>query len=149
MHTSVRYVHVLLLCAPDVHCAMKVTHPRACQWTRCNALRLVQSINQPRLDGLNKIILDIKNKLKIGDWEKVGGLYGDLNKHLDKNKKELVQENGKPPRSYLKVVSELDGIIAAAWANKRTLNKLMSKALTGVRGALRKTNKEKVGDGRH
>eukprot|EP00036_Acanthoecidae_sp_10tr_P008323 CAMPEP_0182919282 /NCGR_PEP_ID=MMETSP0105_2-20130417/2603_1 /TAXON_ID=81532 ORGANISM="Acanthoeca-like sp., Strain 10tr" /NCGR_SAMPLE_ID=MMETSP0105_2 /ASSEMBLY_ACC=CAM_ASM_000205 /LENGTH=1048 /DNA_ID=CAMNT_0025056443 /DNA_START=122 /DNA_END=3270 /DNA_ORIENTATION=- len=104
--------------------------------------RIVLSKAQRNLEQMAKIITDIKNKLKIGDWEQVEAKYKDLNKQKDQNKKDLLTADGLPPKIYVRCVTELEDVVAVAWKGKKSLKRLPAKALTGLRSAMRKHNKE-------
>ena len=106
------------------------------------ALTPLRSIEQ-----LEEIIAEMRNKLKIWDWEKVEAKYKELNLVLAKNTKDLIDsDTGKPPRAYMKTVTELEDIVVASWANRKAdkLSKLRSRALGNLKQSIKRTNREKV-----
>lgn len=68
----------------------------------------------------------------------------ELNQVVEKNKKDLVNDDGIPPKVYIRCVSELEDVVNEAWKGKKNLKKLAAKGLTSLRSSMKKHNKEKV-----
>ena len=106
--------------------------------------REVKSKKDKLVDQLAEIVIRIKNKVKIADWEQVETAYADLNKMVKKNKKDLLTEDSCPPRVYLKCVVELEGIVGDAWKAKKSLSKLRSRSVGNLKRGIPRTNKVRI-----
>jgi translation initiation factor 3 subunit C len=78
--------------------------------------------------------------MKINDWSAIQGLFDELNKRLEKIQK---TDGGGVPRSYIKVLVELEDFLSETLSNKEVKKKMSptnAKALNTMRQRLKKHN---------
>ena len=78
---------------------------------------------------MRQAIDDMRNKMKILDFEQVDAKYKVVNKALEKARR----ATGSVPRSYLRLANDLHDFVEQHWAKKKDLSKLKAKALTSLR----------------
>eukprot|EP00730_Choanoeca_flexa_P001917 TRINITY_DN10838_c0_g1_i2.p1 TRINITY_DN10838_c0_g1~~TRINITY_DN10838_c0_g1_i2.p1 ORF type:complete len:820 (+),score=283.08 TRINITY_DN10838_c0_g1_i2:65-2524(+) len=100
--------------------------------------RVVRSKAQKFRDEMNAIIHQLNSKRHNGDWSQVEDYYGQLNKLLEKNSKDLQE----PPKYYCKALLDLEAGIDQAWPGRKKLNKLAATALSKVKTKSRKYNRD-------
>ena len=106
----------------------------------------IMSILQTLSDGLHNAlshfsVLLLQNKMHINDWSAIQTLFDKLNKQLEKA---LKTADGAPiPRSYIKMLVELDDFLTQTLANrdaKKKMSPTNAKALNTMKQRLRKHN---------
>ncbi|KAG1661195.1 hypothetical protein FOA52_006001 [Chlamydomonas sp. UWO 241] len=103
-------------------------------------VRIVKSARDKRLGELSACADEIRNKMKINDWSAIQGLFDELNKRLDKIQK---TDGGGVPRSYIKLLVELEEFLGETLSNKDVKKKMSptnAKALNTMRQRLKKHN---------
>eukprot|EP00045_Choanoeca_perplexa_P010463 m.105791 g.105791 ORF g.105791 m.105791 type:complete len:927 (+) comp15291_c0_seq1:67-2847(+) len=100
--------------------------------------RVVRSKAQKFRDEISSIVSQLNSKRHNGDWSQVEDLYGQLNKMLEKNNKDMQE----PPKIYMRAIIALEQGIDEAWPTRKKLNKLAATALSKVKTKLRKYNRD-------
>ncbi|KAI9725309.1 MAG: Translation initiation factor 3 subunit c [Chrysothrix sp. TS-e1954] len=104
---------------------------------------VVKSAKDKKYEELEGTVRLIENAEKIGDWAVISSEYDKLNRQLPA----LVKQNdGKPPKLYIKTVADLELIMQEAHEKQKVTPKKMStvssKGLNAVRQKIRKLNKD-------
>eukprot|EP00798_Chlamydomonas_sp_ICE-L_P014783 gene14783-20833_t len=106
-----------------------------------DARRVVKSAKVKRLAELKSCTEDMRNKMKINDWSSIQSLFDELNKRLEKCFK--FQDTVGVPRSYVRMIAELDDFLIDTLGNKDVKKKMSptnAKALSTMRQRLKKHN---------
>ncbi|KAL1301682.1 hypothetical protein AAFC00_005897 [Neodothiora populina] len=108
---------------------------------------IVKSAKDKRFDELESIIKLIDNAIKISDWGVISDNFDKMNRLLPT----LVRDNnGKPPKMYIKTISELESLMLEAVEKQKVTPKKLSppaaKGLNAMRQKIRKNNKEYESD---
>lgn len=91
-------------------------------------------------EEINKVVAAINNKVRIKDWAQAETLYKDLNKTMEKDKKNINVHG--PPKAYLACVARLQDVVNEAYPNRKQLNKLSASALTNLRKGITRYARE-------
>ncbi|KEY69064.1 hypothetical protein S7711_03360 [Stachybotrys chartarum IBT 7711] len=101
----------------------------------------VKSAKDKRLDELDASIKQIENGQKNGDWTLISAEYDKLNRQVAK-----VQDGRKTPKTYIRIIAELEDFMNEALAKQKVTPKKMNasqaRALNAVKQKIKKTNKE-------
>lgn len=103
-------------------------------------------MKEKRYEELEGLIHSIRNHRKIKDFTSALASFEDLQRAFTKAAPiVLKEENGVPPRFFIRALSELEDWVSTAWADRdsrKSMSKGNSKALTSLRQKLRKYAKE-------
>ncbi|KAI9147973.1 Eukaryotic translation initiation factor 3 subunit C [Paramyrothecium foliicola] len=100
----------------------------------------VKSAKDKRLDELDSSIKQIENGQKNGDWTLISAEYDKLNRQVAK------LPGGKTPKTYIRIIAELEDFMNEAQAKQKVtpkkMNAIQARALNAVKQKIKKTNKE-------
>ncbi|PHH75437.1 hypothetical protein CDD80_2369 [Ophiocordyceps camponoti-rufipedis] len=101
----------------------------------------VKSAKDKRLDELESSVKQIENGQKNGDWTLMSAEFDKLNRQVAK-----FQVSGKTPKTYIRILAELEDFMNEAIAKQKVtpkkMNATQARALNAVKQKIKKTNKE-------
>mmetsp|Transcript_33430 Transcript_33430/g.84725 ORF Transcript_33430/g.84725 Transcript_33430/m.84725 type:complete len:947 (-) Transcript_33430:272-3112(-) len=100
--------------------------------------RVVKSAKDKSLSDLAACCDEMRNKMKINDWSSIQTLFDELNKRLDKCQK---YQGVGVPRSYVRMLVELEDFLTETLANKdvkKKMSKTNAQALNTMRQRVKK-----------
>ncbi|KAF4595734.1 Eukaryotic translation initiation factor 3 subunit C [Ophiocordyceps camponoti-floridani] len=101
----------------------------------------VKSAKDKRLDELESSVKQIENGQKNGDWTLMSAEFDKLNRQVAK-----FQVSGKTPKTYIRILAELEDFMNEAIAKQKVtpkkMNTTQARALNAVKQKIKKTNKE-------
>ncbi|GAM91470.1 hypothetical protein ANO11243_095210 [Dothideomycetidae sp. 11243] len=104
---------------------------------------VVKSAKDKRFDELEAIIKQIENAEKINDWGVIADLFDKMNKLVPVLQRD---NNGKPPKLYIKTIADLETLTAEAVekqkVNPKKTSKLASQGLNATRQKIRRNNRD-------
>ncbi|EME41181.1 hypothetical protein DOTSEDRAFT_73566 [Dothistroma septosporum NZE10] len=105
---------------------------------------VVKSAKDKRFDELEGTVRLIENAEKISDWTAINEQYDKMNRQLPTLIRAL---DGKPPKMYIKVVAELETMVAEAFEKQKVtpgkkMNPIAQKGLNAIRQKIRKNNRD-------
>ena len=121
---------------------------------------VVKSAKDKRLEELDAVVNTIDNKLKVGDWGRISEgktvrYAGALAKlilnaiaEFDKLNRQILKMtvSDKPPKSYIKTISDLEDFMNEAIAKQKVSTKKMNttnaRGLNAMKQKLKKNNKD-------
>ncbi len=104
---------------------------------------VVKSAKDKRFDELEAIVRQIENGMKISDWNALNEHYDKMNRQIPSLMRDL---DGKPPKMYVKAVSELETNVMEAFEKQKVtpkkMNPIAQKGLNALRQKIRKNNRD-------
>jgi translation initiation factor 3 subunit C len=101
----------------------------------------VKSAKDKRLDELEASIKQIENGQKNGDWTLISNEFDKLNRQVAR-----LQESGKTPKPYIRIVAELEDFMNEALAKQKVtpkkMNATQARALNAVKQKIKKNSKD-------
>ena len=106
---------------------------------------VVKSAKDKRFDELEGTIRLIENAEKIGDWNAINDHFDKMNRQVPGLMRDL---DGKPPRMYVKTISDLETTVTEAFEKQKVtpkkMNPIAQKGLNALRQKIRKTHRDYV-----
>jgi len=105
--------------------------------------RVVRSQKDKRFEEINNTIQNIRNYMKINDWNSIHNDFEKLNRQLTKATT-VIQKEGIP-NSYIKILVQLEDFLKKTAENKEAKKKMSapnSKSLNAMKQKLKKNNKQ-------
>ncbi|KAJ3045344.1 Translation initiation factor 3 subunit c [Rhizophlyctis rosea] len=106
--------------------------------------RVVKSARDKQFDEMRATVKVLTNAKKINDWVAIQNEFTKLNTLYGKATAIIQREGGKPPRFYIRALTQLEDHLKETNANKeatKKMNKSSSSALTVMKQKLKKHNK--------
>jgi len=102
--------------------------------------RIVRSTRDKRFEEITTTIGQLRNHIKINDWNSIHNDFEKLNKQIDKTK-QIIQKEGIP-RIYIKALVMLeDAIVTTKESKEKAGNKNNAKSYNAMKQKLKKHNK--------
>ena len=104
---------------------------------------VVKSAKDKRFDELEGTIRLMENAEKIGDWHNVNEHYDKMNRQVPVLVRDL---DGKPPKMYVKTISDLEtavnNAVEKAKVTPKKMNPIAQKGLNALRQKVKKNNRD-------
>ncbi|KAL1923372.1 uncharacterized protein VTP21DRAFT_8352 [Calcarisporiella thermophila] len=100
--------------------------------------RVVKSAKDKRFEEIDASIKVIENAQKINDWVAIQNEFEKLNKTIQKASGVF---GGKPPRTYIKALADLEDYMQEVQQKKPKMNAVNSRAMNVMKQKLKKNNK--------
>lgn len=102
---------------------------------------MIKSEKDKRFAEVEKVVVQLRNALKINDWINVSTHFDSLNTQIEKAKSVIAKIG--VPKIYIKAILDLEKNVNEAVSNKEAVKKMNSnnaKALTSMKQKVRKNN---------